>query len=550
VPSLKINANPLGWWQPAQSRPTAGDQALLDAIKQVTHPLFLINCNGKMTVSMDGTAIIGNKKPSGSDVLPLIGYAPPIHPKDLGDLQFKKRHNLRYAYVVGAMANGITSVEMVEEAGRGGMIGFFGAAGLLPYQIETAIDLLQDRMESRSFGMNLIHNPTDPELEAATVDLYIRRGIKLISASAYLDLTLPLVYYRVNGIHRDKNGKVICPGKVIAKVSRVEVARKFLSPPPQKFLKLLVEKNLITSEQAALSAEIPMADNLTAEADSGGHTDNRPALTLLPIMLALRDDITTKYDYVNPIGIGLAGGIATPDSTAAAFAMGAAFVLTGSINQACVEAGTSDTVRQMLAEAEQADVAMAPSADMFELGVKVQVLKRGTMFALRAAKLYELYSRYGSYAEIPTNQRDILQRDFFRCSFQKEWEKTKRFFLQRDPKQIEIAENKPRHKMALVFRSYLGQSSTWANSGDPSRKIDYQIWCGPSMGVFNQWVKGTFLENRENRKTATVAMNLMFGAAVTTRVNWLRHQGVALPHKAERFYPLELSKILELLDET
>jgi NAD(P)H-dependent flavin oxidoreductase YrpB (nitropropane dioxygenase family) len=41
-----------------------------------------------------------------------------------------------------------------------------------------------------------------------------------------------------------------------------------------------------------------------------------------------------------------------------------------------VEAGTSDTVRQMLAEAEQADVAMAPSADMFELGVKVQVLKR------------------------------------------------------------------------------------------------------------------------------------------------------------------------------
>ncbi|MGD9325407.1 MAG: 2-nitropropane dioxygenase, partial [Desulfobacterales bacterium] len=95
-----------------------------------------------------------------------------------------------------------------------------------------------------------------------------------------------------------------------------------------------------------------------------------------------------------------------------------------------------------------------------------------------------------------------------------------------------------------------GQSSSWANSGDPSRKIDYQIWCGPSMGVFNQWVKGTFLENRKNRKTATVAMNLMFGAAVATRVNWLRHQGIALPHEAERFYPLELSKIMNLLDET
>jgi NAD(P)H-dependent flavin oxidoreductase YrpB (nitropropane dioxygenase family) len=48
-------------------------------------------------------------------------------------------------------------------------------------------------------------------------------------------------------------------------------------------------------------------------------------------------------------------------------------------------------VREMLAQAEQADVIMAPAADMFEMGVKLQVLKRGTMFAMRAAKLYELY---------------------------------------------------------------------------------------------------------------------------------------------------------------
>jgi PfaD family protein len=545
-----MNANPIGWWQPAQNQPVIGDQALLDAINRVTHPLFLISHNGKTAVSMEGTITIGNKKPSGSDVLPLIGYAPAMHPKDLGDPQFKKTHNLRFAYVAGAMANGITSDEMVEETGRNGMIGFFGAAGLLPNQIEAAIDLLQDRMGTRSFGLNLIHSPTDPELEAATVDLYIRRGIRLISASAYLDLTLPLVYYRVKGIHRDNKGSVIFPGKVVAKVSRIEVAQKFLSPPPEKFLKILVDKNLISSEQAGLAAVIPMADDLTAEADSGGHTDNRPALTLLPTMLALRDEITAKYNYVNPVRIGLAGGIATPDSTAAAFAMGAAFVLTGSINQACVESGTSDTVRRMLAEAKQADVTMAPAADMFELGVKVQVLKRGTMFALRSAKLYELYSRYDSYAEIPTSQREILQRDIFRCSFQEEWEQTKNFFAQRDPKQIEIAENNPKHMMALVFRSYLGRSSTWANSGDPSRKIDYQIWCGPSMGAFNQWAKGTFLEKRENRKTVTVAMNLMFGATVTTRVNWLRYQGITLPRKAGKFYPLELSKILELLDES
>ena len=546
-----INANrlPSGWWQPSRGLPDTSQQSLGEAIMGVKRPLFVVNFNGKMAFAQDGTITIGDKKPSGTDALPLMGYVPALHPKDLGDPGFKEAHKLRYAYVAGAMANGITSVEMVEEAGRNGMIGFFGAAGLLPNEIESAITRLQESMESRPFGFNLIHSPADSALEQATVDLYRRHGIKLVSASAYLDLTLPLVFYRVSGIHRDGKGNIICPNKIIAKVSRVEVARKFFTPPPEKYLRQLVDQGLISHEQAAMAAEIPMTDDLTAEADSGGHTDNRPALTLLPTMLALRDEVTSAYNYPNPVRIGLAGGIATPESAAAAFAMGAAYVLTGSINQACLEAGTSDTVRQMLAEADQADVTMAPAADMFELGVKVQVLKRGTMFALRAARLYELYRQYDSYEKIPAKQREILQRDFFKCSFLEEWEQTKRFFAERDPQQIELAEQKPKHKMALVFRSYLGRSSNWANTGDPIRKIDYQIWCGPAMGAFNHWTKGTFLEKSENRKIVTVAMNLLFGAAVATRVNWLRHQGIALPQDAVKYQALELERIRDLLDE-
>src|SRR5580692_3667856 len=120
----------------------------------------------------------------------------------------------------------------------------------------------------------------------------------------------------------------------------------------------------LTAEQARLAARIPMAQDLTAEADSGGHTDNRPAITLLPTMLALRDRMQERHGYAEPLRVGAAGGISTPAAAAAAFAMGAAFVLTGSVNQACVESGSSDAVRQMLAEAGQADVIMAPAADM------------------------------------------------------------------------------------------------------------------------------------------------------------------------------------------
>jgi len=302
-------------------------------------------------------------------------------------------------------------------------------------------------------------------------------------------------------------------------------------------LSQLVADNRISTKEAALAKQIPLAEDLTAEADSGGHTDNRPAISLLPTMIALRDEIVKSYALPHSLRIGLGGGIADPVSTAAAFSMGAAYVLTGSINQACIEAGTSDAVRQMLAVASQADVTMAPAADMFEMGVKVQVLKRGTMFPFRAAKLYELYAAHDLYEAIPEKQKRLLERDFFHCSFNTEWERTKSFFNKYDPK----------HRMALVFRSYLGQSSNWANTGDPDRRIDYQIWCGPAMGAFNQWVKGSFLEKTENRQLVTVAKNLLLGASVIIRTNWLKHQGAQLPADVGGFAPMPPVDIDRLL---
>src|SRR5207237_1891217 len=131
-----------------------------------------------------------------------------------------------------------------------------------------------------------------------------------------------------------------------------------------------------------------------------------------------------KSGYREPLRVGLGGGIATPASAAAAFAMGAAYVLTGSVNQACVESGSSDAVRRMLAQAQQADIAMAPAADMFEMGVKVQVLKRGTMFAMRAAKLFELYRTHDGLDQIPAAERALLEKNLFRAPLEAIWEQT------------------------------------------------------------------------------------------------------------------------------
>ena len=535
-----------GYWLSGDILPVSGEAALKEALLSINSPVYILadTHDGWRSVS-GGTAVLGAQPDSDQPSYPLLALVPALPPEALGDPNFKAQFNLRYAYICGAMANGITSVEMVRKAGLAGMIAFFGAGGLSIQKINAAIDQLQSEPEKFPYGFNLIHSPNDPDLEDATVALYLKKGVRLVSASAYMNLTLPLVRYRVRGIYRHQDGSVACPNQIIAKVSRIEVARNFLAPPPQKLLRQLLEQERITVEEAQLARHIPMADALTAEADSGGHTDNRPALALLPTMLALRDEMVNRYQFDRPLFVGLAGGVATPDAAAAAFAMGAAYILTGSINQACVEAGTSATVKHMLAEAQQADMIMAPAADMFELGVKVQVLKRGTMFPLRAAKLYELYRNYASYAEIPLQQRKMLERDYFKSSFEAQWVDTCRFFQQRDPSQIQRAESNPKHKMALVFRSYLGQSSRWANSGDPTRKIDYQIWCGPAMGAFNEWVKGSFLDQPDNREVVTVAMNLLYGACVQQRANWLRYQGITLAANLGRIRPLSLGQIAE-----
>ncbi|MDD9304324.1 MAG: PfaD family polyunsaturated fatty acid/polyketide biosynthesis protein [Desulfobacter sp.] len=509
-------------------------------ISQVGRSGFITESNGEIFFSEEKTIS-----------LPLSAnqaFLPGIAPQDLGDSEFKKRHGLIYPYVAGAMANGISSASLVKTMAENGMVGFFGAGGLGLGQIESTILDLKSSLKDTPFGFNLIHSLGDPDHEMATVRLYLAHGIRLISAAAFMRMTLPLVYYRVKGIHRNENNEIVVPNQIIAKVSRIEIARQFFSPPPEKLVNKLKELGWVTSEEAQLATQIPMAQDLTAEADSGGHTDNRPALALLPTMIALKEEYMEKFNYDSALCVGLAGGIATPESTAAAFGMGAAYVLTGSVNQSCVEAGVCEDIRRLLAQAEQADVAMAPAADMFEIGARVQVLKRGTLFAVRAEKLYQLYKTHGRFEDIDIKLRKEIQEKFLLTTFEEAWQSTQSFFLaQGNEKEILRAQADPKYKMALVFRSYLGQSSRWAIQGDPKRRMDYQIWCGPAIGAFNQWTKGSFLESHENRFAAEVGLNLLYGACACTRASFLRAQGMSLPPGATRVFPMKKQEILSLI---
>lgn len=491
--------------------------------------------------------LVGDEPPRGVSI---VGTLPPLYPEWLGDRSFQESHGVRFAYVTGAMANGIATTRLVAAMARAGMLGFFGAAGLGFDRVERALDALiaelgpgvrPDGSEGEMrWGVNLIHSPQEPALEAAVADLLVARGVSRVEASAFMALTPSVVRYSAAGLRAMPDGSVVRRHHVFAKVSRPEVAAPFMSPAPVAMLEALVSAGKLTREEAALAARVAVAEDVTVEADSGGHTDNRPLVAMLPILTALRDSLVEKHGFERPVRIGAAGGLGTPEAVAAAFSLGAAYVLTGSVNQSCVESGLSPAGRSMLAAAGVTDVVMAPAADMFELGVKVQVLKRGTMFAPRAQRLYETYLAFPSIEAIPADTRARLERETLGADLDSIWQQTRAFWSKRDPRELERAERDPKHRMALCFRWYLGLSSRWAIAGDPARKLDYQIWCGPAMGAFNDWVRGTFLERVEERDVITVALNLLEGAAIVTRAHQLRTYGVPVPSSAFKVRPRRL----------
>lgn len=313
-----------------------------------------------------------------------------------------------------------------------------------------------------------------------------------------------------------------------------------MSPPPADLLRELAAAGKISDDQAEMQSALPVAEFVTVESDSGGHTDNRPLASLFPVIGELRDRIAQRFGYRHPIQLGAAGGLGTPSGVASAFGLGADYVVTGSVNQSAVESGQSAVGRAMLCEAGIADVTMAPAADMFELGVKVQVLKRGTMFAVKAQRLYELYRRHESIDQFSAKDRVWLEKQVLRESFETAWARIVEYKAKSDPAFASKSGRNPRDEMAHVFRLFLFMGSQWAREGTEDRRADFQIWCGPAMGAFNDWVRDSFLEPGEARHVEQIGLNLLEGAAHVTRALQLRNLGLKVPESLCAYRPRTL----------
>lgn len=448
----------------------------------------------------------------------LEGLTDPVEElaRNLGSASFREDYGIKYAYLAGGMYRGIASSELVIALGKAGLMGFLGTAGHGQDRIAADIDSIQRALpDARAYGINLVCNLTDPRAELETVKLYVAKGIRRLEASAFMQMTPALVWYRLQGLRRGVDRTVVCDHTILGKISRPEVATAFLSPPPEQVVSRLLAERQITPEQAEMSRQVPVCDDLCVEADSGGHTDQGVALVLFPSIKRLSQGLLSQHRYRKAPRVGLAGGIGTPEAALAAFIMGADFILTGSINQCTVEAGISDAVKDMLQDINVQDTDYAPAGDMFELGARVQVLKKGVLFPTRANKLFMLYNHYNALEEIPESIQRQLQDKYFKKSFAAIWSETVEYFASRGQQPvIDKANRNPKQKMALVFRWYFAYTARLAFAGDEADRVDYQVHTGPALGAFNQWVKGTDLEDWRARHVDKIAEKLMRETAI------------------------------------
>ncbi|MGG2458746.1 ACP S-malonyltransferase [Streptomyces sp. RGM 3693] len=418
-------------------------------------------------------------------------------PAALGADTFRERYGLRHAYLAGSMYGGVSGPDLLVRLAKAGGMGFFGTGGLSLDEVAAGLEAVRaDLGADGVYGANLLHQHADPAREMALVDLFLRTGVRTVEASGFLRVTPALVKYRLSG------------GRVLAKVSSTDMAATFLAPAPRPLVQDLVDAGALTGQDAARYAELPLADDLCVETGSGWYDAPGSLTTLLPTVLRLRDAASGTGPRVH---VGAAGGIGSPEAAAAAFLLGADFVVTGSINQCTPEAATSPAVKDLLQELDVHDVALAPAPEMFELGVRAQVVKRGVFLPARAGKLHELWRRHDSLADLDAPTRAQIEEKFLRGPL---------------PAASTAAGGDPKRTMADAFRTYLDRGFHLAQRGEPGRTVDYLIYCGPAMGAFNSWVRGTVLAPWQARHADTVAEHLMAETAALLRERAARFTAV------------------------
>ena len=189
---------------PPAANPSSADlRAIRQALLQLDAPVWFWREDDTLSFALQ------NQPTHSSNGKSSPAYLPPLPLESLGSAGFRSQYGTRYAYYAGSMANGISSEEMLITLGKAGFLGAFGSAGLVPARVEAAIQKVQSELPNQPYAFNLIFSPNEPALEQRAAELYLQHGVRTVEASAYVDITYALVYYRASGLSQNADGSAV-----------------------------------------------------------------------------------------------------------------------------------------------------------------------------------------------------------------------------------------------------------------------------------------------------------------------------------------------------
>ncbi|MCO4784209.1 MAG: 1-acyl-sn-glycerol-3-phosphate acyltransferase [Candidatus Cloacimonetes bacterium] len=404
-------------------------------------------------------------------------------PKHLGSTGFKKLFGLDYAYFVSGLPSYTHGRGMLQNLFENGMLGFFNLDGLTFNEKEESLNMLNQH--DFRFGVEIHLDDFDEEEDKKLITLLMAQNIKYLLVKSCSKISEPLIRFK------SKEGNLL-----IAKVSHPDQCVALSSGKKDVFSAFLIDGSFVSSQ------------------------DTRSILSLMPSIKSLLNE---KNIY-----LGVTGDLGTPDALAAAFAMGADFVSTSSINLLSNDVSGADSYKECIKKVRFQDVSLVSSFESFESGAKTRALNFGTRFVAVSTKIGSWFFERRSIDTLEDSEVKYLEEKVFGSSITQTLLDAKAFFEFRNPSLIEAASNNSRISLAMLIRYYLEMGHLWAIEGNDNKKIDYNIKCGLDLASFNQWRQGTIFEDDQKLSVVQIALNLMMGAQFEARKQFLKSQGIEI----------------------
>jgi NAD(P)H-dependent flavin oxidoreductase YrpB (nitropropane dioxygenase family) len=242
--------------------------------------------------------------------------------------------------------------DVVVEVSKAGGLGVLGAAGFSPEQLEIELSWIDEHIEGKPYGVDLIV-PTsmvnkDDSMSGEQLQAMVPDELKQFAAGvlARHNIDTADVYERAprsgGGILSDSRAANILD---VAFAHPISLIVNALGVPPTYMLELAKEKGIPTGalvgakHHAIKQAEAGVDFLIVAGTEAGGHCGEVSTMVLVP-------EVAMAIEKYPGVSILAAGGIVTGRQMAGAMAMGAHGVWTGSVWLTTQEAETAPVIKQ------------------------------------------------------------------------------------------------------------------------------------------------------------------------------------------------------------